>query len=246
MLTFPESFAGQALEALYGIYESTDAESEKRNASIVVGLFEEKQFSSLISRPGLQILIGLIICAIQMQEGAKTEERVSALILRMQATIIERLEEKKSEAAPKRELEIYFIVQRRVKLLSRPKPKGAVIGQLYPNQMTSLIEKKGKWIYVQYFDYIDGVPKNGWVLKKYLSRVTAITGEGLTDFEISTLRKKANQILERPGGIVLTSDEYSFFVKTLDDDRKPSKRSRDAAKRYQRGARKGVRYHVDS
>jgi hypothetical protein len=39
----------------------------------------------------------------------------------------------------------------------------------------------------------------------------------------------------------LTIDvEYSFFLKALDDDRKPSKRSRAAAKRHQKGVRKGV------
>jgi uncharacterized protein (DUF1778 family) len=246
--TFPESFAGQVLEALHGIYESSDAESAERNASIVEGLYEENQkrhSPSLISRQGLiQILIALIICAIQMQEGAKTEERVRDLILRMQATIVERLEEKKSEPAPKRKLEIYFIVQRRARLLRQPKPKRAVIGRLYPNQMTSLIEKRGKWICVQYFDYIDGVPKNGWVLKKYLKSADAFTRTGLTDFAASTLSEKADQILARDDTILLSTDEYSFFREALGEDRKPSKRSRAAAKRYQQGRRKGVRYHV--
>lgn len=246
--TFPESFAGQVLEALHGIYESSDAESGERNASIIEGLYEEiqkKHSPSLVSRQGLiQILIALIIFAIQMQEGAKTEERVSDLILRMQATIVERLEEKKSEAAPKGKLEIYFIVQRRTRLLQQPKPKGAVVGWLYPNQMTSLIEKKGKWIYVQYFDYIDGVPKNGWVLKKYVKRAAAITGQGLTDFAVSALSEKADQVLARHDTILLTSDEYKFFLNALAEDHKPSKRSRAATKRYQRGRRKGVRYHV--
>lgn len=247
--TFPKSFAGQVLEALNGIYESSDAESGERNASIVEGLCEENQKKhspSLISRQGLiQILIALIICTIQMQEGAKFEERERDLILRVQATI-EALEKKKSEAAPLRKLEIYFIVQRRARLLSQPKPKGAVIGRLYPNQMTSLINKKGKWIYVQYFDYIDGVPKNGWVLTKYLRRADAITGQRPSDFEVSAFSKKAAQIRDRDDSIVLPSDEHRFFLNALAEDRKPSKRSSAAAKQYRRGNRKGVRYHVDN
>jgi uncharacterized protein (DUF1778 family) len=245
--TFPETFAGQVLEALHGIYESSDTESAERNASIVEGLFQEKQEKispGLISREGLiQILIALIICAYQMREGAKTEDRVTGLILGMQATIVERLEQKRSEDTPKRKLEIYYIVQRRpANLLSQPKAKGTVIGRLYPNQTISLIKEKSKWIYVQYFDYIDGVPKSGWVLKKYLRRAAANTGPGLTDF--ATLSEKADQILARHDTILLTSDEYKFFLNALADDRKPSKRSRAAAKRYRRGHRKGVRYHV--
>lgn len=83
-------------------------------------------------------------------------------------------------------------------------------------------------------------------IKARVARAAAITGQGLTDFAVSTLSEKADEILARYDTILLTSDEYSFFLKALDDDRKPSKRSRAAAKRYQRGARKAVRYHFDS
>ena len=83
-------------------------------------------------------------------------------------------------------------------------------------------------------------------IKARVARAAAITGQGLTDFAVSTLSEKADQILARHDTILLTSDEYSFFLKALDDDRKPSKRSRAAAKRYRRGSRKGVRYHVDN
>ena len=83
-------------------------------------------------------------------------------------------------------------------------------------------------------------------IKARVARAAAITGQGLTDFAASTLSEKADQILARHDTILLTSDDYSFFLKALDDDRKPSKRSRAAVKRYQRGRRKGVRYHVDN
>jgi uncharacterized protein (DUF1778 family) len=79
-------------------------------------------------------------------------------------------------------------------------------------------------------------------IKARVARAAAITGQGLTDFAVSTLSEKADQILERHHSIVLTSDEYSFFLNALADDRKPSKRSRVAAQRYRRGRRKGVRY----
>jgi len=83
-------------------------------------------------------------------------------------------------------------------------------------------------------------------IKARVARAAAITGQGLTDFAVSTLSEKADQILARHDTILLTSDEYSFFLKALDDERTPSRRSRAAAKRYQRGRRTGVRYHVDN
>lgn len=60
----------------------------------------------------------------------------------------------------------------------------------------------------------------------------------------ASLSEVAGQILDRHDIVLLTSDEYRFFLNALADDRKPSKRSRSGAKRYPRGHRKGVRYHV--
>lgn len=82
-------------------------------------------------------------------------------------------------------------------------------------------------------------------IKARLVRAAAIAGQGLTDFAVSTLSEKADQILERHDTIVLTGDDYKFFLRALDDDKKPSKRARTAAERYRKGSRKGVRYHFD-
>jgi uncharacterized protein (DUF1778 family) len=83
-------------------------------------------------------------------------------------------------------------------------------------------------------------------IKARVARAAAITGQGLTDFAVSALSEKADQILARHDTILLTSDDYRFFLNALAEDRKPSKRSLSTAKRYRRGQRKGVRYHVGS
>ena len=62
-------------------------------------------------------------------------------------------------------------------------------------------------------------------IKARVARAAAITGQGLTAFAVSTLSEKADQILARRDTILLTSDEYSFFLNALAEDRKPSKRS---------------------
>lgn len=83
-------------------------------------------------------------------------------------------------------------------------------------------------------------------IKARVAQAAAITGQGLTDFAVSTLSEKADQILERHDSIVLTSDDYGFFLDALADKRKPSKRSLAAARRYRRGRRRGVRYRIDN
>ena len=80
-------------------------------------------------------------------------------------------------------------------------------------------------------------------IKARVARAAAICGQELTDFAVSTLSEKANEILERHDNLFLNSEDYNFFLSALDEDRKPSKRSRVAAGRYRQGRRKGVRYH---
>jgi uncharacterized protein (DUF1778 family) len=79
-------------------------------------------------------------------------------------------------------------------------------------------------------------------IKARVVRAAAITGQALTDFAISTLNERANEILERYDNIVLSQADYNFFLEALTSDKKPSKRSRQAAERYRQGQRKGVRY----
>jgi len=81
-------------------------------------------------------------------------------------------------------------------------------------------------------------------IKARVVQAAAVTGQGLTDFAVSTLSEKAEEILQRHDSIVLNSDEYKFFLKSLSDGRKPSKRSLAAATRYRRGRRQGVRYRL--
>jgi uncharacterized protein (DUF1778 family) len=79
-------------------------------------------------------------------------------------------------------------------------------------------------------------------VKDRVTRAAAITGQGLTDFAVSALSERANEILERHESVLLNRKEYHFFLESLDTSRKPSRRSLAAASRYRRGRRKGVKY----
>jgi len=81
-------------------------------------------------------------------------------------------------------------------------------------------------------------------IKARVIRAAALTGQEVTDFAVSTLNEKAAEIIERFSSITLSSEEYSCFLNVLSDNRKPSKQSRAAARRYRRGGRKGSTYHL--
>ena len=82
-------------------------------------------------------------------------------------------------------------------------------------------------------------------VKARVVRAATITGQGLTNFAVSALIEKAEEVLERNNSVVLSVEEYRFFLESLAEDKKPSRHSVAAAKRYRTGTRKGVRYRLD-
>jgi uncharacterized protein (DUF1778 family) len=81
-------------------------------------------------------------------------------------------------------------------------------------------------------------------IKARIARAAAITDKGLTDFAVSVLSERADEILERHDTLLLNSVDYSFFLKSLDHSRKLSAASRTAAARYRLGRREGVRHRL--
>lgn len=81
-------------------------------------------------------------------------------------------------------------------------------------------------------------------IKERVARAAAITGQGLTDFAVSALSERADEVIGRHESLLLTGEDYQFFLGALDEDREASERSRSAAERYWRGRREGVRYRL--
>ncbi|MFY9224299.1 MAG: DUF1778 domain-containing protein [Blastocatellia bacterium] len=81
-------------------------------------------------------------------------------------------------------------------------------------------------------------------IKAKIIKAAAITGQQLTDFAVSTLNEKANEILEQHNNIVLKSEDYEFFLASLSEEKEPSLNSLKAASRYKQGRRKGVKYYI--
>jgi hypothetical protein len=64
---------------------------------------------------------------------------------------------------------IYYVVQRTVSVKTKCAQGSMTISRIYPNQRVRLVKRQHQWIYIEYFDYIEALPRNGWVLKKYLT-----------------------------------------------------------------------------
>lgn len=116
---------------------------------------------------GMLNILGLILAIYSLIAGNQSEKKLITILMQSEQRILKNIDSLK----PAESKEAYYVVERTVKLRLKPSTKSHVITILHPNQRVSLINSKGKWIYVEYFDYIEGLPKSGWACKKYLNRL---------------------------------------------------------------------------
>ena len=100
-----------------------------------------------------------------MHLSAESEKRLTEQIINIQTVITEKLE----QVLTTQNNHTYYVVLRPVNLRLKPTTrKSKAINVLYPNQTVRLIERKGKWIHIEYFNHTSGIHEHGWCYKKYL------------------------------------------------------------------------------
>lgn len=114
----------------------------------------------------VSIIVTLQSMAASNNSGKQIDQRFQQLE-RTQARLLGAIETIKPTTDSSR----YYIDIRQTTLRVKPKNKSAQIAILYPNQRVRLLKEKGQWIYVEYFDYTEGIPKTGWARKKYMRSV---------------------------------------------------------------------------
>jgi len=120
----------------------------------------------------IMLLITLFLYFNSTNNSIESEERLSRQIDSMGDAIIEKINELNVVEEGKNKNEVYFVVDRAVNLRFSPTTKkNNVKTILYPNQRTRLIDKKGKWRKVEYFNHKTNSLEIGWCYKKYLKRL---------------------------------------------------------------------------
>ena len=116
----------------------------------------------------LQILIAILFFLLSSVQSKQTEDKIISFIQQSEKRIYQRIENLK----PKEINGTFYVVKRKVNLHTKPSTKKSHrISVLYPNQIVTLLKSKNEWIYVEYFDYIDGIPRTGCGMKKYFKIV---------------------------------------------------------------------------
>lgn len=143
------------------------------------GLLSRKQSDALAI---LSLLLTFLIFIYQesssQQDKSKADEfqDKTSQILEVQANQIRSLTVllERATVAAAQEHEDRLVVREMIATVrSKPEHGAAVEGKLLPNEVVKALDRKGKWIEVEYYHWLHEEYRTGWVLKKYVERVPA-------------------------------------------------------------------------
>lgn len=64
-----------------------------------------------------------------------------------------------------------LVVQARVvSIRSDPRHGASLVAEAFPNQVVTILDERGKWVKVEYYDWLAQDERSGWALKKYFVR----------------------------------------------------------------------------
>ena len=96
-----------------------------------------------------------------LETQQKTIETLSSLIVSALQKEVERADER------------FVVLERVATVRSKPESGSALVSKLLPREVVRPIAEEGKWIEVQYYDWLRQGYHTGWALKKYFKRVPA-------------------------------------------------------------------------
>lgn len=124
----------------------------------------------------LLIALGQFRLGLDQINNAATSSQEQKQYLRELIEATQRIAAQTGRLIPADDQNTYFVVERTVTLRVRPTAKSTALAVLLPNQKVRLVARNHKWIYVEYFDYLEGVPKTGWAFKKYFMKLSVSPG----------------------------------------------------------------------
>jgi hypothetical protein len=151
-------------EPACGLEEPSQPTGSKLSLSDVLSIFS--------------IILAVLIPMWQQYDSKRMEERLSGEIrqanevqskrLEVLERLLNRLLEENQLSSLRQE---YVVRSRSAHIRKLPQSGSAILAEIFPNQVVTLLSEKGKWVKIEYFDWLAQECRSGWVLKKYLIRI---------------------------------------------------------------------------
>jgi hypothetical protein len=175
--TSSTSFMGGVLHELSEIAYDFDVEDEScyddvvRKINGLVDYFVEKCSTLPKGKVTFEGMLGILLTVIFSIQSIMSSNTSTKMVMneidKAEGRIISAVKNIDSPANENDD----FVIDHTTSVRVKPAHKSAKITFVYPNQRVSVLSRQREWVYVQYFDFLESIPKTGWVAKKYVSRI---------------------------------------------------------------------------
>ena len=131
----------------------------------------EKNPKSIVASSSFQNLLYFLLSIIIAVYLSNQQE---ANIIRSINDTSQRIEKKIEEITPKKDDANIYIVRTKLNVRKGSNSKSLILDTLFQNNKVEVVKEENDWFYVEYFDFVEGLPKTGWVYSKYLVKVNNI------------------------------------------------------------------------
>lgn len=139
--------------------------------STIEELFEsqiQKNPSSIVGSSSFQnLLYFLLSIMITVYLGTQQESNIINSI----NVTGRKLEQKIEKITPLKENAKVYLVRTKLIVRKNPNSRSIILDTLFPNNKVEVFKKENDWFYVEYFDFVEGLPRTGWIYSKYLIKV---------------------------------------------------------------------------
>jgi hypothetical protein len=171
------SYFGNLAQTFRDVIESSESEEEamEKMTSLVEEKLTESSNNTLLTQDTLKTVIALLGLIATLYFGfsnlanSKQSSETQQLRYNQLLKAIEKIVENTNPTND--EIEVYYAVEREFDARTKPDFKSIKFSRLYPNTKVKLIVEKHKWVYIEWTDYLEAVPRYGWVNKKYLKKL---------------------------------------------------------------------------
>ena len=158
---------GEALQQVQREFELCKDENDKDIVSFAQHIEDKavkvpKNFLS--AEFYISIIFALILFLLSQNATYDSEQNLTKKVQHLEELITEL----PHTLMPSKDSSTYYVVLNFVHLRQKPSSKSTSLEMLYPNLKVKLLERKGRWIQIQYYDHAINEFKTGWVYKKYL------------------------------------------------------------------------------
>lgn len=183
---FEQSFAGDLLGQINAVDVASSPEEKAARFSALVVWFQQKLReyppSHIIFHAFFSLILPIILAQMVSEwRSAQAEQQQSAEMRRHIDQQVESLRDDLEAHHPSvegnAEQRQHYSATKSVYIRAEPLARGTVVIVLEEHSLIEEVDRQGRWLYVEYFNFIEGSLERGWVYKRYLTPVAPLDDE---------------------------------------------------------------------